>query len=106
MSKFRYFFQFHCFFFVLFRKIEVKNDLQLQEKCENLFKLNRKMKIENPVLRPNCETILSEKNSWALSLRDIENDDNFEEFNNQSLDIEKSFSSYFISKKFKISNQL
>ncbi len=64
------------------------------------------MKIENPVLRPNCETILSQKNSWALSLSDIENDDNFGEFNNQSLDIEKSFCSYFISKKFKILNQL
>jgi hypothetical protein len=64
------------------------------------------MKTENPVLRPNCETILIEKNSWALSLSDIENDENFGEFNNQSLDIEKSFCSYFISKIFKISNQL
>jgi hypothetical protein len=51
----------YIFLWISFRIIEVQNDSQLEEKYENLFELNRKMKIENPVLSPNCENFSKKK---------------------------------------------
>jgi hypothetical protein len=71
----------------------------------NVLELSEKMKTKNPEIRSNCETILNEKSLWALSLSDIENDDEFAEISNQWFSIEENFNSFFIRKKYEHFNQ-
>jgi hypothetical protein len=85
-----------------FRIIKAETDPQLREKFCNLLELSKKMKTINSEIRPNCETILNKKTLWALSLSDVENDENFAEICNQSFSIEENFNSFFMRKKYEL----
>jgi hypothetical protein len=51
-------------------------------------------------IRPNCDQILSERNSWALSLKELEKDNEFEFKRKESL--EENFHLNFIRMKFQV----
>jgi hypothetical protein len=51
-------------------------------------------------IRPNCDQILCERNSWALSLKELEKDSEFEFKRKESL--EENFHLYFIRMKLQV----
>jgi hypothetical protein len=61
--------------------------------------------IDRQELRPNCEEILNERNSWSLSINEIEKYVDLTQILNKSDNIEDNFHSVFIKKKLDISKQ-
>jgi len=52
--------------------------------------------------RPNCEEILSKRNSWALSLNELTKN---KDFTPENRTIEDSFHLFFIKAKYDLSNK-
>ncbi len=87
----------------------MENDSTLRDKYKNLFKVMKQMKEPMKELRPNCESILKEKNLWSLSINDLENDTTFAQICEQTFNIERfedNFHSVFINRKYKAFNRL
>jgi len=85
--------------FSLFRNIG--ENTELETKYENLFELTENMTAKKMSKRPNCDKILYERNSWALSLSELMRTKDFKTPLEDIKTIEESFHKFFIKIKLK-----
>ncbi len=85
----------------------MNQDVKISKKNIKIAKMVEKMMNPRKDNRPNCKTLLENKESWALNINDLKKDENISRFINKNSDVlytlSDKFKLYFMRKKFEIS---